>query len=114
MGWVPLVSGCIGSTLGGVVSDFLTRRHAQRARLWVLIACNIVAAPLTAAALLLPAPACFGMLFCAYIFGEMWLGVALALVVDTVQVVGKRLIFTKCPCFFISPITAVVYSLLSA
>jgi len=43
MSWIPLVSGCVGVTLGGFISDRIVSRLGPYARLGVLIASQVSA-----------------------------------------------------------------------
>ena len=85
LSWVPLVGGTLGAVCGGLVSDKLVQRRGQSARLWVLIISQLLAAPfLVGAVYLPPAPWAFLCLLPAYIIGEVWIGVCLAVVIELV------------------------------
>lgn len=85
LSWVPLVGGTLGALLGGLVSDRLVRRKGQSTRLWVLIVSQLLAAPFLIGAVLLPPdPWAFLCLLPAYIVGEVWIGVSLAIVIEMV------------------------------
>lgn len=91
MTWVQSVGGCLGAAAGGGLSDHLGRRFSPlTGRLLVLAVSNVIAAPLAAGVLLLPAPASFYLLFCTNIFGEMWMGVTMAAIVHIVPVSATR------------------------
>jgi len=47
----------------------------------------VIAAPFAAGALFLPSPWCFLILLPAFVFGEMWIGVTIAVVVDIVPAI---------------------------
>ena len=47
----------------------------------------MIAAPFAAGALFLPSPWCFLILLPAFVFGEMWIGVTIAVVVDIVPAI---------------------------
>ena len=102
MTWVTVVSGCLGAALGGLVSDRLCRRFPPIvARLIVLACSNIVAAPLAAAVILVPDTRAFAALFFANVFGEMWMGVTLAVVMHLTPVRqrGRGRAWRERPCW---------------
>ncbi|XP_028410997.1 uncharacterized protein LOC114533625 isoform X2 [Dendronephthya gigantea] len=74
MSWIPLVSGSMGVLLGGVISDCVIKNRGLYARLF--------GAPFAAGALFLHPPYCFLSLIAANIIGEMWIGVALTVIVE--------------------------------
>jgi MFS family permease len=82
MGWIPLVAGSSGAILGGYVSDQIVRKQGPIGRVTVLCGSNFIAAPFLVGALMLDFPWCFFSLIPAYVFGEMWIGVTIALLVD--------------------------------
>lgn len=85
LSWVPLVGGTLGAVCGGLVSDKLVQRRGQMARLWVLIVSQLIACPFLVGAVLLPPdPWAFLCLLPAYIIGEVWIGVCLAVVIELV------------------------------
>lgn len=85
LSWVPLVGGTLGALCGGLVSDKLVQRRGQVARLWVLIISQLLACPFLVGAVLLPPdPWAFLCLLPAYIIGEVWIGVCLAVVIELV------------------------------
>lgn len=85
MSWVPLVGGSIGVILGGMISDRLVKRLGLVARVIVLTSSQLVAAPFAAATLFFAAPVSYIMQIPTYIIGEMWVGVALAVLVELVD-----------------------------
>lgn len=90
LSWVPLVGGTLGAVCGGLVSDKLVQKRGQVARLWVLVISQLLACPfLVGAVLLPPAPWAFLCLLPAYVIGEVWIGVCLAVVIELVP--GKLL-----------------------
>ena len=98
LSWVPLVGGTLGAVLGGFISDRLVRRRGQVARLWVLIFSQLLAVPFLVGAVLLPPdPWAFLCLLPAYIVGEVWIGVCLALVIEMVP----RRVITVAVAFFL-------------
>ncbi|XP_072045497.1 MFS-type efflux pump MSMEG_3705-like [Amphiura filiformis] len=82
--WIPLVGGSIGVVFGGVISDNVVRTRGPVARIWVLIFSLLLAAPFAAGTLFLPPPWAFVSQIPCYLFGEMWVGVTLAVVVELV------------------------------
>lgn len=85
LSWVPLVGGTLGAVFGGLVSDKLVQRKGPKARLWVLILSQLLACPFLVGAILLPPdPWAFLCLLPAYIVGEVWIGVCLAVVIELV------------------------------
>ena len=85
LSWVPLIGGTMGAVLGGLISDRLVRKRGQAARFWVLIASQLLAAPFLVGTVFLPPnPWAFLCLLPAYIVGEVWIGVCLAIVIEMV------------------------------
>ena len=85
LSWVPLVGGTLGAILGGLLSDWLVKRRGQVARFWVLIASQLLAVPFLVGAVFLPPnPWAFLCLLPAYIIGELWIGVCLAIIIEMV------------------------------
>ncbi|XP_036382019.1 probable L-galactonate transporter [Megalops cyprinoides] len=84
LSWIPLVGGSLGVLFGGFVSDRVVKRRGLTARVWVLVISQVLASPFLLGALWLSPPYAFLMLIPAYIIGEMWVGVALAIVVELV------------------------------
>jgi MFS family permease len=86
MSWIPLVWGCIGVVLGGFIADRVVKRVGVYARVCVLIASQALAVPFVAGALYFNPPLAFMSLIPAYIVGEMWVGITLAVVVEVVPI----------------------------
>lgn len=85
LSWVPLVGGTLGAVCGGLISDKLVQRRGPTARLWVLIISQLLACPFLVGAVFLPPdPWAFLCLLPAYIIGEVWIGVCLAVVIELV------------------------------
>lgn len=85
LSWVPLVGGTLGAVCGGFVSDKLVQSKGQIARLWVLVVSQLLACPFIVGAVFLPPdPWAFLCLLPAYIVGEVWIGVCLAVVIELV------------------------------
>jgi MFS family permease len=101
MSWIPLVGGSLGATFGGFISDYVVKDRGSWARIWVLIASQIISAPFAAGALILPTPWAFISLIPANIIGEMWVGVTLAVVAELVEP-GMRVVAVAIYFFIIS------------
>ncbi|XP_072176914.1 MFS-type efflux pump MSMEG_3705-like [Diadema setosum] len=84
LSWIPLVGGSFAVIFGGFISDRVVKRSGTYARIWVLIASLLLAAPFAAATLFLSPPWAFVMQIPTYIIGEMWVSVTLAVVVELV------------------------------
>ncbi|XP_070581990.1 MFS-type efflux pump MSMEG_3705-like isoform X2 [Ptychodera flava] len=84
MSWIPLVSGSIGVVFGGFISDRVVKRSGPVARIWVIVISLLTAAPFAALTLLLKPPWAFVCQIPTYIFGEMWVSVTLAVIVELV------------------------------
>ncbi|XP_064420414.1 D-galactonate transporter [Latimeria chalumnae] len=84
LSWIPLIGGSFGVLFGGFISDRVVKKSGLQARVWVLVLSQMVAAPFLAGALWLSPPYCFLILIPAYIIGEMWVGVTLAILVELV------------------------------
>nr|CAB3262831.1 uncharacterized protein LOC100183908 [Phallusia mammillata] len=85
--WMTLCSiigGLIGIASGGLISDKVVSKFGVTSRLWVLVISQSIAAPLAALVLYLSPPYCFIALLSAYLFAEMWFGVALTVIVEKV------------------------------
>lgn len=84
MSWIPLVGGSIGVVLGGFISDRIVKNQPAYKRIWVLVVSQLISAPFAAGAIFLPPPWCYLSLIPGYIFGEMWVGVTMAVLVELV------------------------------
>ncbi|KAH9496640.1 hypothetical protein Btru_009912 [Bulinus truncatus] len=84
MSWIPLVGGSIGALGGGFISDRVVKKWGLYARVSVLVASQLLAAPFAAGVLFLDAPYAFFSLVPAYIIGEMWISVALTVAVELI------------------------------
>ena len=96
LGWVPMVAGSIGCLLGGIISDKLAGNTMSSAsenltlkiqktviqRIWVLVIANLMSFPFAAGVLLIDSPYCYLSLFGMYLFSEMWISVAITLVIE--------------------------------
>jgi len=101
--WIPLVGGSLGASFGGLIADKVLKDRGSSARVWVLVFSNLVAAPFAAGALILPKPWNFLSLIPSNVFGEMWVGVTLAIVNDLVPS-RMRVLATSVYFFIISNI----------
>nr|CAH0100929.1 unnamed protein product [Daphnia galeata] len=84
MSWIPVVGGSIGVVFGGFISDRVVKRTGPHGRIWVLALSQIISSPFAAGVLFLEPPYCYFSLLPNYIIGEMWVGVALAVLVELV------------------------------
>lgn len=100
LGVIPLIGGSIGALVGGFVSDKLVQRKGSDgkslgpvARIFVIIASCVLAAPFAAGALVLEVPTIsdpdampwgFLTLIPSNVFGEAWIGVCMTLVIESV------------------------------
>ena len=48
MSWIPIVGGCLGAVVGGLISDLLVRGRSSYVRIWVLIVSQVSHAGSTA------------------------------------------------------------------
>jgi len=84
LSWLPMVAGALGSMLGGYFSDKVIEWRPDGGRLLLLTTSCCFSAPLMALAILLPAPFSFLCLIPGYAIAEMWLGVAMTIMVGMV------------------------------
>lgn len=84
LGIIPMAFGVIGSFLGGFFSDRIAKKADPSMRIWVLVISQIIAAPFVTGVLYLDPPYCYYSMIPTYIFGEMWIGVCLSVVVELV------------------------------
>lgn len=83
-GTIPMIAGIIGSFLGGFLSDRVAQKADPSKRIWVLVLSQLVAAPFVVCVLYFEPPYSYYCLIPTYIFGEMWIGVCLSVVVELV------------------------------
>lgn len=84
----PVISGVIGTTFGGALTDYLRRGDkfsGIQGALLVLSLCHMIAAPLMVLVLTLDDPYCFILLFITVLFSEMWFGVYIVAVSELFQ-----------------------------
>ncbi|XP_061169687.1 MFS-type efflux pump MSMEG_3705-like [Saccostrea echinata] len=84
LSWVPLVGGSVSVLLGGFISDRLVRRLGLYSRILVIGISLLIAAPFAAGTLYFDPPGAYFFQIPTYIFGEMWVGITLAVVVELV------------------------------
>ncbi|XP_043914060.1 uncharacterized protein LOC122790598 [Protopterus annectens] len=89
LSWIPMVGGSFGVLFGGFISDRVVKRKGIHARIWVLVLSQMIAAPFLVGALWFSPPYSFLILIPAYIIGEMWVGVTLAILVELVPPVVR-------------------------
>lgn len=70
--------------LGGFISDRLVRRLGLYSRILVIGVSLLIAAPFAAGTLYFDPPGAYFFQIPTYIFGEMWVGITLAVVVELV------------------------------
>ena len=84
----PVISGVIGTTFGGALTDYLRKGEkfsGIQGALLVLSLCHMIAAPLMVLVLTLDDPYCFILLFITVLFSEMWFGVYIVAVSELFQ-----------------------------
>ncbi|KAH3800834.1 protein spinster homolog 1-like isoform X2 [Dreissena polymorpha] len=84
MGWIPIVGGSLGVAVGGFISDRVVKGRGIYARVAVVIASLLIAAPFAAGTLFLSPPYAYICQIPTYLFGEMWIGITLAVVVELI------------------------------
>ncbi|XP_006816229.1 uncharacterized protein LOC102801004 [Saccoglossus kowalevskii] len=84
LSWIPLVSGSISVVLGGFIADRVVKKSGPVGRIWVIVVSLLLASPFAALTLWLAPPWAFIMQIPTYIFGEMWVGVTLTVIVELV------------------------------
>ncbi|GAB5355368.1 hypothetical protein AAMO2058_000199900 [Amorphochlora amoebiformis] len=84
LSWLPMWAGALGSFLGGFFADRALKWKPEGGRLLLLVFSCIISAPLMILAIVLPAPYSFLCLIPGYACAEMWLGVAMTIMVGLV------------------------------
>ncbi|XP_048776691.1 MFS-type efflux pump MSMEG_3705-like isoform X2 [Ostrea edulis] len=84
LSWVPLVGGSFSVLVGGFISDRLVKRLGMYSRILVIGISLLIAAPFAAGTLYFDPPGAYFFQIPTYIFGEMWVGITLAVVVELV------------------------------
>ncbi|KAL3872099.1 hypothetical protein ACJMK2_040053 [Sinanodonta woodiana] len=84
MSWIPIVGGSLGVLFGGFISDRVVKSRGVYARVAVIIASLVLAAPFAAGTLYFNPPYAYICQIPSYLFGEMWISITLALVIELV------------------------------
>lgn len=84
MGWIPIVGGSLSVAVGGFISDMVVKGRGIYARVAVIIASLLLAAPFAAGTLFFDPPWAYVCQIPTYLFGEMWIGITLAIVVELI------------------------------
>ncbi|KAL4218886.1 hypothetical protein ACF0H5_021474 [Mactra antiquata] len=84
MGWIPIVGGSLSVAVGGFISDLVVKGRGIYARIAVVIVSLLLAAPFAAGTLFFDPPYAFICQIPTYLFGEMWIGITLAVVVEII------------------------------
>lgn len=84
MGWIPIVGGSLSVAVGGFISDMVVKGRGIYARVAVVIASLLLAAPFAAGTLFFDPPWAYVCQIPTYLFGEMWIGITLAIVVEII------------------------------
>jgi len=79
--FIPAIAGSVGAILGGVFSDGVSRGEFP-AQLFVVILSIVLAVPFAVGVLLAPYPWCFLCLIGVYLFGEMYTGVVMNMIIE--------------------------------
>lgn len=82
LGWIPALGGILGTVVGGVVADLVVMKFGIWARLGVVIASNLAAAPFAFMSLMTPVPWTYFALIPGYMASEMWLSVTLVVITE--------------------------------
>lgn len=84
MSWIPIVGGTFSVTVGGFLSDRVVKKLGLYARVVVIMVSLAVAAPFAAGTLFFMPPGAYICQIPTYIFGEMWIGITIAVIVELV------------------------------
>ncbi|XP_053380034.1 uncharacterized protein LOC123546771 [Mercenaria mercenaria] len=84
MGWIPIVGGSLSVAVGGFISDMVVKGRGIYARVAVIVASLLLAAPFAAGTLFFSPPWAYICQIPTYLFGEMWIGITLAIVVELI------------------------------
>lgn len=84
MGWIPTVGGLLGAVVGGVVGDWVAVKMGPWARLLVVMASNLTAAPFAVGTLIMDVPWCYLANIPQYMCAEMWMGITICVVIEVV------------------------------
>jgi len=84
MSWTPLIGGSLSVLLGGYVADKVVKKFGLIGRIGIIIISLLCASPFAAGALYFKPPGAYISLIPAYLIGEMWISITLAVIVDLV------------------------------
>ncbi|XP_076091392.1 MFS-type efflux pump MSMEG_3705-like isoform X2 [Mytilus galloprovincialis] len=84
MSWIPIVGGILSVTVGGLLSDVIVKRLGLYSRVIVIIISLTLAAPFAAGTLFFLPPYAYLCQIPTYLFGEMWIGITIAVLVELV------------------------------
>ncbi|XP_033729756.1 LOW QUALITY PROTEIN: MFS-type efflux pump MSMEG_3705-like [Pecten maximus] len=82
MSWIPLVGGSLSVLVGGFIADRVVKKRGLYGRISIIFVSLIIAAPFAAGTLYFDPPAAFAFQIPTYLFGEMWIGITLAVIVE--------------------------------
>ncbi|XP_060069712.1 protein spinster homolog 1-like isoform X2 [Ylistrum balloti] len=86
MSWIPLVGGSLSVLVGGFIADRVVKKRGLYGRILIIFVSLIVASPFAAGTLFFDPPAAFAFQIPTYLFGEMWIGITLAVIVELMPV----------------------------
>lgn len=82
MSWIPLVGGSLSVLVGGFIADRVVKKRGLYGRISIIFVSLIIASPFAAGTLYFKPPAAFAFQIPTYLFGEMWIGITLAVIVE--------------------------------
>ncbi|XP_021341763.1 uncharacterized protein LOC110442462 isoform X2 [Mizuhopecten yessoensis] len=86
MSWIPLVGGSLSVLVGGFIADRVVKKRGLYGRISIIFISLIIASPFAAGTLYFDPPAAFAFQIPTYLFGEMWIGITLAVIVELMPV----------------------------
>lgn len=84
MSWIPIVGGTFSVTIGGLLSDLIVKKLGLYSRVLVIMISLSLAAPFAAGTLFFMPPGAYLCQIPTYIFGEMWIGITIAVIVELI------------------------------
>ena len=84
MSWIPIVGGTFSVTIGGFLSDRIVKKLGLYSRIIVIIVSLACAAPFAAGTLYFMPPGAYLCQIPTYIFGEMWIGITIAVIIELI------------------------------
>lgn len=84
MSWIPIVGGILSVTVGGLLSDVIVKRLGLYSRVIVIFVSLVLAAPFAAGTLFFMPPGAYLCQIPTYLFGEMWIGITIAVLVELI------------------------------